>query len=350
LPPISRRTRKRHSRADRSHAISRDRATRRPELTRSTWAWLRLVAGALVLAALVQRLGAGPFLDGFRRTSAASLLAALAITAVTTLCSAWRWRLVADRLGVRLDLATAVAAVYRAQFLNATLPGGVLGDVDRAVGNGRDRGAVGPTVRSVVWERTLGQAVQVVLTVVVLIAVPSALRPVGAVAAVAALVLVLVIAASARAGRRTQGLPARAARAIGSDVTAILRPRATRLGIAVSSAVAVTGHVAVFLVAARVAGVSAPAYQLLPLAAVVLLAAAIPLNVAGWGPREGVAAWAFGMAGLGTVAGVTTAVVYGVMALVATLPGAVVLLAGRRSWRRPVVHPPLRLVEEVVGG
>ncbi len=33
--------------------------------------------------------------------------------------------------------------------------------------------------------------------------------------------------------------------------------------------------------------------QLLPIGALVLLGAAIPLNVAGWGPREGVAAWAF---------------------------------------------------------
>ncbi len=37
-------------------------------------------------------------------------------------------------------------------------------------------------------------------------------------------------------------------------------------------------------------------------------------------------AWAFGAAGLGAGAGVTTSVVYGVMAIVAALPGAAVLL------------------------
>lgn len=306
---------------------------------------------------LVQRVGAEPFLDGLRRISAGSLLVALAITGVTTLCCAWRWRLVADSLGVRLDPATAVAAVFRAQFLNATLPSGILGDVDRAVGTGRDAGAVGPTVRSVVWERTLGQVVQVTLTLALLLVLPSALRPdlrpVGVVVAAGAMVLVmvlvLVLALSARADRRSGDLPLRAARAIGSDLREILRPRATRLGIALTSAAAVTGHLAVFLVAAEVAGVGAPAYQVLPLAAVVLLAAALPVNVAGWGPREGVAAWAFGAAGLGTSAGVTTAVVYGVMALVATLPGAVVLLAGRRSWSRPVVRPAVPVLEEAVG-
>ena len=54
-------------------------------------------------------------------------------------------------------------------------------------------------------------------------------------------------------------------------------------------------------------------------------------SAAGWGPREGVTAWAFGAAGLGAQRGVATAVVYGVMVLVASLPGAAVLLV---AWLR----------------
>ena len=65
---------------------------------------------------------------------------------------------------------------------------------------------------------------------------------------------------------------------------------------------------------------------MLPLALLVLAAAALP-NVGGWGPREGVTAWAFAAAGLGASLGVATAVVYGVMVFVASLPGAVVLVA-----------------------
>jgi hypothetical protein len=66
---------------------------------------------------------------------------------------------------------------------------------------------------------------------------------------------------------------------------------------------------------------------LLPLALLVLLAMAVPISIGGWGPREGAAAWAFALAGLGAAAGVTTAVIYGVLALVASLPGAIVLVA-----------------------
>ncbi|MBW8707220.1 hypothetical protein MBT84_47065 [Streptomyces sp. MBT84] len=53
----------------------------------------------------------------------------------------------------------------------------------------------------------------------------------------------------------------------------------------------------------------------------------LPLNVGGWGPREGVTAWAFGAAGLGAETGLTVAVVYGVLSFVASLPGIPVLLA-----------------------
>ena len=60
----------------------------------------------------------------------------------------------------------------------------------------------------------------------------------------------------------------------------------------------------------------------------VLLGAALP-NIGGWGPREGVTAWAFAAAGLGASVGVATAVVYGVMVFVATLPGAAFLLLAR---------------------
>jgi hypothetical protein len=89
----------------------------------------------------------------------------------------------------------------------------------------------------------------------------------------------------------------------------------------------VAGHAVTFLVAARTAGVDAPLLRLLPLVLLAMLAAALP-SVAGWGPREGATAWAFGAAGLGADRGAATAVAYGVMVLVASLPGALVLIAG----------------------
>ena len=290
---------------------------------------LRLGVGVVVVVVLLARLGSGPFTDGLALTSRSSLLTATVLTGVTTACCAWRWRLVSRALGVPLAAGAAVAAVYRAQVLNATLPGGVLGDVDRAAAHARTSRQTGAGLRSVVWERTLGQVVQVAMTLALLAWAPPSVRALGVRAgAVGALVLVAAVAVVLAARR------SRVAGVTRGDLRRILAdPRAT-LGGALLSSASLAGHLVVFLLAAHVAGVRAPLTTLLPVAAVVLLAAAVPVNVAGWGPREGVAAWAFGSMGLGAGLGLTTSVLYGVMALVATLPGAVVLAAGRRTASR----------------
>ncbi|HET8755965.1 MAG TPA: hypothetical protein VFM58_08145, partial [Solirubrobacteraceae bacterium] len=96
--------------------------------------------------------------------------------------------------------------------------------------------------------------------------------------------------------------------------------------VALASALVVAGHALTFVIAARTAGATASPAELLPLALLVLLGAALP-NIGGWGPREGVTAWAFAAAGLGASLGVATAVVYGVMVFAASLPGAAVLVA-----------------------
>jgi hypothetical protein len=127
------------------------------------------------------------------------------------------------------------------------------------------------------------------------------------------------------------------------DVRAGLLARRAWPRIALASAVVVAGHAVTFLIAARTAGTAAPLSRMLPIALLVMMAMVLP-NVGGWGPREGVTAWAFGAAGLGVQQGVATAVVYGVMTFVACLPGAIVLVVawfrGTRLSRR--TEPPLR--------
>jgi len=92
--------------------------------------------------------------------------------------------------------------------------------------------------------------------------------------------------------------------------------------------------------AARATGVEVGLGTLVPLALVVLAGSAIPANVAGWGPREGVAAWAFAATGLGATAGVTAAAAYGALVLFAALPGAVVLVVQGFRGRHPAPAPP----------
>jgi uncharacterized membrane protein YbhN (UPF0104 family) len=296
--------------------------------------WARPAAAAAVLAAVIWRLGGGPFLDGVRALDGRTLVAAAAIFLATTVCAAWRWKIVADGLGVRLSGTDAVAGYYRALFLNLTLPGGVAGDVHRGVSHGRDVRDIGHALRAVVWERTAGQAIQVLLTISVLFVLPSPLRssmPFVAVA-LAATVVVVVLVVRVRTGRgRSRWVRARNA-AVADIRHGLLRKRALP-AVVLASTVAVLGHVLTFLIAARAVGVTAPVSRLLPLAFLSMMAMVLP-NIGGWGPREGVTAWAFSAAGLSAGRGAATAVAYGIMVLAASLPGAIVLLSGWLSQRR----------------
>jgi uncharacterized membrane protein YbhN (UPF0104 family) len=279
-------------------------------MSRRRWTLVSRVAAAVTLAAVVWRVGAGPFWDGFRSVDAASLAAAAAIGALSTVCCAWRWSVVARGHGLDLPLPAAVAGYYRSVFLNVTLPGGVVGDVHRGLSHGRSAGEMGRALRAVAWERGLGQVVQVVLTVTILLVLPSPVRssmPPVAIALALAAVAAVAVGWSRRSLIPTGALPA----------------------VAVASAVVVLANAAMFLIAARTAGVSASSTRMLPLALLAMAAMVLP-SIAGWGPREGATAWVFGAAGLGAADGVATAVVYGVMVLVSALPGALVLVW---AWR-----------------
>ena len=307
-------------------------------MRRTVWAWARVVAPAATLAVLVWRLGTGPFLQGLRTIDGGALAEATGIAVLTTVCCAWRWRIVARGLGVELSLPGAVAAYYRSLFLNVTLPGGIVGDVHRAVRHGRDVSDVGRAVRAVAWERSAGQIVQAVLTVVVLLALPSPVQssmPLVAVAVVVAALGVTIVGRALPGGGRS--VLARVRKTLAGDIRAGVLARNAWPGIAIASAVVVAGHTATFLIAARTAGTTASASQMVPIALLAMLGMVLP-SVGGWGPREGVTAWLFGAAGLGAQQGVATAVVYGVIVLVASLPGAAVLVV---AWWRGT-HPPAR--------
>lgn len=308
--------------------------------------WSRLVAGAVVLWFLWRQVGATPFSDGLRAVTWPAILAAVALTVLTTVCSAWRWRVVARALDVDLGLRHAVGAYYRSLFLNSVLVGGVVGDVHRAVRHGRRAGDVVRGLRAVAWERLCGQVVQAAVTVALLMALPTSVRAglphvlaglsgLAALAACAALVL-------RGAGRRgltwATRVPrlTRAARAVTTDVRHGLLARHVWPQLVLASVLVVAGHTAVFVAAARLAGSAAPLAELVALLLVVQMALVVPLGIGGWGLREGAAAWAFGAAGLGAATGVTVAVLYAVLMLVAVAPGGGLLLTDAVRQRRRV--------------
>jgi uncharacterized membrane protein YbhN (UPF0104 family) len=304
---------------------------------------LRLAIAVTVLWFLWRHVGAAPFKDGLRAVTWPAVVAAVTLTALTTVFSAWRWRVAAQALGIGIGLPAAVRAYYRSLFLNSVLIGGVVGDVHRAVTHGRRSGDVVLGLRAVAWERLCGQVIQAAVTVVVLLTQPSPVRPalpyvlagvtgVAGVAGCAALV-------ARRTGRRGGSRLTRAARAVYDDLRhGMLAPHVWPQ-LVLASVLVVAGHTAVFVIAARVAGSTAPLGELLALLMVVQAAMVIPLSVGGWGLREGVAAWAFAAAGFGAATGVTIATLYAVLMLAAVSPGGGLLLTDAVRRRRDKAQP-----------
>lgn len=230
---------------------------------------LGTVAGIAILGVLFWRLGTGVFLDGLRRIDGMSLLLALGIGLATTVCSAWRWAIVARGLRIRLPFGPAVADYYRALFLNAALPGGVLGDVHRAVRHGQSEGDVRRGVKAVVLERAAGQIALFAVGAVVLLTMPSPVlteaRHVAPLAALTVLGAVAVVLAL-RMNRTAPSRRGRRLRAALAETRHGLLSRENGPGVVVSSVAVLAGYVAMFVLAARVAGTAASVAVLLPLA------------------------------------------------------------------------------------
>jgi hypothetical protein len=257
-----------------------------------------------------------------------------------------------------------MGAYYRSLFLNSVLIGGVIGDVHRAVTHGRRTGNVARGMRAVAWERLWGQVIQAVVAAIALLTLRSPVRPAAPYVLAVAAGMVGCAALLLRGGARRGGSRlARTATAAADDLRRqVLAPNVC-VHVVVASVLVVAGHTATFLIAARVAGCTAPLGELIALLMVVQVAGAIPLTIGGWGPREGVAAWAFAAAGLGAATGVTVATLYAVLMLAAVAPGAGLLLHdavrggegpdsldGSRRRRSPRIEPSPRLLRAIGDG
>ena len=247
------------------------------------------------------------------------LLLGAALRPVTTSRRAWRWRLVARELGVAITLPHGVAPTTAPSSSTRSCRAACWATCTAACEHGRRRGRPGRGLRAVGWERLAGQVVQAVVALVVLVA--AAVTGATGAAVAARCGSRWSCSSSWRCAVRPRGDAVEpGARGARRRALALLVRRSGRASCwprwsrrRATSRLPGRG--------ARRRGRRAPRHAA-PLALVVLVAAGDAAQRRRLGPREGVAAWAFGAAGLGAAQGLATAVAYGVMVLVANLPGA----------------------------
>lgn len=299
---------------------------------------LRAVVSLGLLVGLAWWLEVGTVVSRLAGMRPSWVLLALAISIAQVVVLAWRWSFTARRLGVDLPFLVAWREYYLSIFLNQVLPGGIAGDVTRAWRQARSRDhlreASGPAVRAVVFERLSAQVVMTTVAVLSLLFLPVTVgRNSGSVMVGAGLLSAGIVVAVFAWVHRQSSVGSLTGRVIAEVGAAHLSPSAFTAQL-ISAIIVVSTYLITYLVAAKAVGVETPPLVLLPLVGPVLMSMLIPVTVAGWGLREGVAAILWGAVGLAVGDGVVVSVAYGLLVLLGSLPGAGLLLASvGRSFR-----------------
>jgi len=263
------------------------------------------------------------------------LIGSFVAISLQTVLSAFRWRLTAGQLGLSMTRGTALREYYLAQIVNQALPGGILGDAGRAL---RSRAAAGllTSSQAVLLERIAGQVALfalMLLSVLATLLIPSGvvwpewlLMTIGLVlVAVLGFVVALLLiskSTSGKAGRFLMGLGS-ASRMAFLPAAVLWRQSLLSLGTAVC-------NVAGFTFAAWAIGFQLSFAVALALVPMILIAMLLPLTISGWGLREGVAVALFPLVGATATQGLVASVAFGLICLLAALPG----LAFTKSTRR----------------
>ena len=252
-----------------------------------------------------------------------------------------RWSTVARALGTELGWLRATTEYALSLLGNQVLPMGFAGDGLRAVREARrsDRGWWA-TFEALALDRASGQ---LALWLCVLLTAPLSVQAgilhgstLGA--ALGALALALALAAGALFRVRRLERPLAPVRSFVRRAAELLLSRRALVHLPLSLALVCCSTLQLYI-AARALHVELPWLELAWLGPLVLVAASVPSFFGGWGIREGAAALLFAAAGMPDSAGVAVSVVYGVFALVISLPAVVVLFfdsgatsSGDQSW------------------
>jgi glycosyltransferase 2 family protein len=305
---------------------------------------LALSAGLLIL--LLWLLDAREIATHLARLDPWWALAAVTALVFQIMLLAWRWRFTALRLGLQMRYRHALREYYLGVFLNQLLPGGILGDVSRAWRHARLSARTRGAVHAVVLERVAVQSMMVGIALASLAAIP-ALRP-AMIAHWGWITAATLLAIGLAVWLLRAALPAirTAIQEFRGDARRAFLPLPVLLVQALTAIFVIAANLVAYAAAARALGADIALATLLPLIAPVLLVMMLPISVAGWGVREGAAALLWTASGLAVAEGVAIAVAFGLLFLLAALPGAFGLIDHRETDARPESNPLSRRVPD----
>lgn len=319
-------------------AIGEARVASFPALQWTRGATMRLTLSLVVVAVLLARVGPSRAIRALERIRPEYLAAAMALIVVAVVLSAIQWRLILRSQGVGVGLGTTTALYFVGLFFNNFLPSSIGGDVARIWSLSKETGKSSEAAASVVADRLFGAA-GLGLTALVALAVGFSqgrtyALPVLAVAAGA--FGLVAIARSPRwvapLVRRSLGDGTRAAvkvEGVARTVRSSVAHRPTLLacvGLSVGFQLVV---VAINVVILGGLGLKVPAISLLLVVPIISAVCALPISMNGLGVREAAYVYLLGGLGVDAPSAAVASLAFFVLVSLASLAGAVVLVARR---------------------
>ncbi|MEJ6405125.1 lysylphosphatidylglycerol synthase transmembrane domain-containing protein [Yoonia sp. 2307UL14-13] len=283
--------------------------------------WIKFACSAACLAVLFWWTDTTEVWTRLRGLDLGWIALALAGMTAATVSMAYRWAHIAQAFGVQIGFGTALREYYLGQLINTALPGGVAGDVTRAV-RARHAGDLKSAAQSVVADRLIGQTIMLTMMFTGFAAARALPGGVRWDMMHEAVLITLILCAVVGFG-------------LSRLKNALARFLIIAAGLLASPAILIQGLIASlclifsFYACARAVGLAIPPEGWATLIPLTLCAMLIPFSIGGWGWREGAAAALFPFVGMSASGGIATGIAYGVVLLVAALPGVFLLFSKR---------------------
>jgi glycosyltransferase 2 family protein len=273
------------------------------------------------------------------------LTAAFALTLVQVVLISWRWAVIMAGLKASIGTGRALRINLAAFFLGQALPTSIAGDAWR-VWKIRSLGFdIGTGLRGVLIDRTtamIGLVLVVLPTAPLLLARmpdPAMRWSVAAGLAIGAVLLALALSADRLSGRWASGRLSGVAE-FGRAVRGLLSRPVTAIPIiGVSVVVHLLAGVTMWLIAGSL-GLGVGLVDCLVLMPPIVLVAGMPLSIAGWGLREGAVVAVFALVGVPMEGALLMSVLLGLLLLLVSLPGGLVLAFSESGPVDAAVRPP----------
>jgi phosphatidylglycerophosphate synthase/uncharacterized membrane protein YbhN (UPF0104 family) len=294
---------------------------------RAALTWFSVTLSLVLVAASVSLAGSRQVFERLEEVDTRWLGAAFALGAAQLALLGLRWSRVARELGIELGWLRATTEYALSLLGNQVLPTGVAGDGLRGVRQAQiSESGYWTTFEALALDRASGQlGLWLVVLVTAPLSVQAGISSTGPLAtwALAAVVIVSALGWAMLRWRTAEPYSTRLRPALGRAARLLFSSRAA-IHLPLSLLLVVCSTLQLY-VAARALGIVLPWDELAWLGPLMLVAASVPSFFGGWGAREGACALLFAAAGRPESAGVAVSVVYGVFALVISLPAVVVL-------------------------